>query len=285
MYYKYCQRCRKSTNGEYLCNDCKEEIEIVYRKEFKYEDRGLKKNCYEKANDPPTNKSFTTDQNNSSQETNKNEYSFFSVLEEMKDAFMQGWNLQEYKPKNIEEAKNKNKYSIFNFLKELKDAFMEGWNEGLQEYKEKNIEEEKNNKINEKKQGNYQTTNKQRKYKTAKGFYVRSQQERTISDFLTENGIFHIYEKRFPINQEEYLLPDFYIKGPVMFHGKILRDVYIEHWGRENDEEYNKRKEYKIPIYRQAGITLINTYPEDIIDYKSSLTRKLKNYKENQVNY
>ena len=164
----------------------------------------------------------------------------------------------------------------------MKDAFIQGWN--LEEYKPKNIEEE-NAKIDEKKQVNYQTTNRQRKYKTAKGFYVRSQQERTISDFLTENGIFHIYEKRFPINEEEYFLPDFYIKGPVMFNGRVLRDVYIEHWGQENDKSYNKRKEHKIQIYRQAGITLINTYPEDIVDYKASLTRKLKHYKENQVNY
>ena len=101
--------------------------------------------------------------------------------------------------------------------------------------------ENRQNNENNYQNTNQQTTYKQGSWKTSKGFYVKSQQERTISDFLTENGIFHIYEKKFYIGEGKYLHPDFYIKGPVMFNGKILNEVYIEHWGRENDECY---KEY-----------------------------------------
>ena len=127
-------------------------------------------------------------------------------------------------------------------------------------------------------------TNK--RYKTSKGFYVKSQYERSISDFLTENGIFHIYEKRFYIGEGKYIFPDFYIKGPVLFNGRVLREVYIEHWGVENSGSYDRKKdEVKIPAYRQAGITLINTYPDDMEDYRNSLTYKLTHYKENEINY
>ena len=127
--------------------------------------------------------------------------------------------------------------------------------------------------------------NQRRYYQTLKGFYVKSKDERCISDFLTENKIFHLYEKKFPISDGRYLLPDFHIKGPVMFNGKAIKEVYIEHWGRENDEEYTRKKEEKLALYKEAGITLINTYPDDIINYRESLTHKLTYYKEHQINY
>ena len=131
-----------------------------------------------------------------------------------------------------------------------------------------------------------ETGNTQKRYyKTSKGFYVKSKDERYISDFLTENRIFHLYEKPFPISKGKYLLPDFYIEGPVMFNGRMIKEVYIEHWGRENDEEYNKKKEAKLLLYKQAGITLINTYPDDIINYRDSLTHKLTHYTEHKINY
>jgi len=137
-------------------------------------------------------------------------------------------------------------------------------------------------KINSKQE----TSNIQRRYyQTSKGFYVKSKDERCISDFLTENRIFHLYEKPFPISEGRYLLPDFYIKGPIMFNGRIIKDIYIEHWGRENDEAYNQKKEEKLLLYKKAGITLINTYPDDIINYRESLTHKLTHYKEHQINY
>lgn len=126
---------------------------------------------------------------------------------------------------------------------------------------------------------------KAKKWLTKAGFYVRSQQERTISDFLTENGISHTYEKHFYVGEGEYILPDFYIKGPVNFKGRTIRNIYIEHFGRENDVEYNSKNSEKLQEYKKRKITVIITYPEDIEEYSESLEYKLTHYREYQVNY
>lgn len=138
------------------------------------------------------------------------------------------------------------------------------------------------------------TANPENKYnnniwKTKCGYMVRSQQERTISDFLTDNGIEHLYETRIPVdkNKNHDIKPDFYIRGPVKFNDRILKNIYIEHWGLhgQGDESYDNSEKYKIPIYNQYGITVINTYKEDIQDYEKSLTYKLTNYIEGTINY
>ena len=126
-------------------------------------------------------------------------------------------------------------------------------------------------------------------WKTKCGYMVRSQQERTISDFLTDNGIEHLYETRIPVdkNKNHDIKPDFYIRGPVRFNDRILKNIYIEHWGLhgQGDESYDNSEKYKIPIYNKYGITVINTYKEDIQDYEKSLTYKLTNYIEGTINY
>ena len=128
--------------------------------------------------------------------------------------------------------------------------------------------------------------NYQKKYKCENGIYVKSQAERTICDFLHSNNIQFEYETKCRYGEYDtytheinarYIVPDFYIKGPISYGDRFLKDIYIEFWGR-NDEEYLTSKEYRIKVYKAHKSTLINIYPEDIFDYKKSLKYKLLNY-------
>lgn len=104
-------------------------------------------------------------------------------------------------------------------------------------------------------------------YKCEDGHWVRSQQERTIDDFLYKNKIWHEYESALESPLEETskpIHPDFYL--PEL-------DVYIEHHGITNSAEYDEINEYKEPYFE--GKRVIYTTPEDIIDPKTSLPEKL----------
>ncbi len=109
------------------------------------------------------------------------------------------------------------------------------------------------------------------------GHIVKSKSERDIDNYLFEHKIAHAYEKALPINGEIFK-PDFYLKD---------LDVYIEHWGYdESNKEYTARKEYKIPKYKEKGITLICTYEAtDMQDVETSLQVKLEGYKKGEINY
>lgn len=134
---------------------------------------------------------------------------------------------------------------------------------------------------------------KNKKYKCKSGIYVRSQAERTVCDFLYDNKIDFEYE---PIRrygeynivtgeiQGKILHPDFYIKGPTYFKGKLLSDIYIEFWGM-NTDDYDDIKAYKLNVYKQHKSTLINLYFEDIYNYQATLTEKLLHYREQEINY
>ena len=133
----------------------------------------------------------------------------------------------------------------------------------------------------------------QKIYKCENDIYVKSQGERTISDFLYANNIPFEYETKckygeYNIETHEitarYIVPDFFIKGPVFYKGTKLENIYIEFWGR-NDRTYLETKEYRISIYEAHKATLINIYPEDIYDYKKSLEYKLTNFENNKINY
>ena len=109
------------------------------------------------------------------------------------------------------------------------------------------------------------------------GHIVKSKSERDIDNYLFEHKIAHAYEKALPINGEIFK-PDFYLKD---------LDVYIEHWGYdESNKEYTARKDYKIPKYKEKGITLICTYETvDMQDVETSLQIKLENYKKGEINF
>ena len=121
------------------------------------------------------------------------------------------------------------------------------------------------------------------KYHCDDGHVVKSKSEVMIDNYLFENGIPHAYEKAFPIddNPDHDLHPDFYLPN----FRNSSDDVYIEHWGYdENNIQYTKTKKYKLPIYRQKGITLICTNEKDITDFKTNIKRKLDNYKKGSIN-
>ena len=117
------------------------------------------------------------------------------------------------------------------------------------------------------------------KYVCADGHIVKSKAERDIDNFLFKHRIAHCYERPLSIddNPEHDLHPDFYLPD---------LQLYIEHWGMEDDEQYNSQKEYKIPLYEKLKVTLICTHENtDSIDMESALRRKLKHYKKGEINF
>ena len=134
-----------------------------------------------------------------------------------------------------------------------------------------------------------------KKYVCKSGIKVRSISEREISNFFTENNIPHEYEKELKYKFTNYyfgetfiksLHPDFYIPGPINFKGRILKDIYIEFWGFDDKNiEYTNTKKFKIKNYKDMGITLINLNTQDIINIEHSLTYKLLNYHNNEINF
>lgn len=132
-----------------------------------------------------------------------------------------------------------------------------------------------------------------KKHKCKSGDYVRSYGERTIADFLYDNNIpfeyepecnYGIYEIDTGYTRTKLIIPDFFIKGPATFNGRLLQNVYIEFWGMEN-EEYNERKKNKFIVYKAHRCTLINIYPEDLFDYENSLSQKLIEFENCKINY
>jgi len=94
-----------------------------------------------------------------------------------------------------------------------------------------------------------------------------------IDDSLYLWGIPHAYEKKVP-NTDENVYSDFHIPA-----GKGRpRAVYIEYWGLENDEKYNKRKEKKIEIYRSLGLNLIQLNDADIKNLEDALQKYLRQH-------
>lgn len=106
-------------------------------------------------------------------------------------------------------------------------------------------------------------------YRAKDGHYVRSKAELTIDDSLYLWGIAHAYEKKLP-NTTENVYSDFHIPS-----GSGRPAVYIEYWGTENDEKYNQRKNKKIEIYNQLGLSLIQLNDADIKNIEDSLQKYL----------
>jgi len=89
-------------------------------------------------------------------------------------------------------------------------------------------------------------------YKTEDGHLVRSKVEREIDNFLFQNSIRHVYEHPLPGEQEFYC--DFYLPD---------YDLYIEYWGGEGEEQYERRKRKKLEQYRRHGLKLFEIHKED----------------------
>lgn len=97
------------------------------------------------------------------------------------------------------------------------------------------------------------------KYRTSDGHQVRSRAESMIDNWLYHNSVFHVFEKKLPIEEEVY--SDFYIRDG---------NVYIEYWGLEKDQKYLARKAAKKTIYQRNEFNLIeldDRHIENLDDY------------------
>lgn len=105
-------------------------------------------------------------------------------------------------------------------------------------------------------------------YKCDDGHYVRSRGEKIIDDFLYKNRIVHAYENK--ICFEENYLYDFYLPE---------KDVYIEFWGIENNENYIKNRKEKQYLYSKQKKNVISLEPEDIKDIENIITKEINKFK------
>lgn len=107
-------------------------------------------------------------------------------------------------------------------------------------------------------------------YQCEDGHYVRSLSEKIIDDWLYNHHYIHSYEKQvFPENPK---LSDFYLP---------IQNIYIEFWGVENNDEYNKSKDEKLSLYKKHKYNLINLYPKDLQLLNDTLPKLLNKYNKN----
>lgn len=134
-------------------------------------------------------------------------------------------------------------------------------------------------KQEEKKQNykNYNFNNKDyrkkwsKDYQCADGHYVRSLSEQSIDNWLYNNGYQHSYEKAVFIKTkpDAVVLSDFYLPK---------ENIYIEFWGIENDEQYEKRKQEKIKLYNENNINRIDLTIEDVKRLDDVMPRLINNF-------
>ncbi len=112
-------------------------------------------------------------------------------------------------------------------------------------------------------------------YTTRKGEQVRSKSEAIIADMLLELEIPYHYEKPLAINRREVRYPDF-----TLLKISTREEIYLEHFGMLDDDEYRKASLKKLDDYRKSGVflgkNLIITYeteecPLDISGIKEML--------------
>jgi len=97
------------------------------------------------------------------------------------------------------------------------------------------------------------------------GHYVRSKAEIIIDDWLYHSRIAHAYERKLPIEEDQYC--DFFIN--------FGKGVYIEYWGEGSDPKYLSRKEKKRETYKKYGLQLIELTDKEIKNLDDVLPRKL----------
>ncbi len=112
-----------------------------------------------------------------------------------------------------------------------------------------------------------------REHQCEDGHYVRSLSEMLIDNWLYTHNYIHAYEKSvfMESNPEDIVLSDFYL--PQL-------NVYIEFWGIEDDEKYQKRKDEKIRLYDLNKIDRIDLTEKDIKRLNDVLPRLLAKYKK-----
>lgn len=116
-------------------------------------------------------------------------------------------------------------------------------------------------------------------YDTRRGEKVRSKSEAILADMFYELGIPYHYEKPIKLRNGNTRYPDF-----TLLKVKTREEIYLEHFGLLDDEEYRRECFYKLDEYRNSGIyagkNLIFTYetatnPLDIKGIKNMLAELL----------
>jgi hypothetical protein len=97
---------------------------------------------------------------------------------------------------------------------------------------------------------------------TQQGVVVRSNSERRIADYFSQNSIRYVYEepamgrRRRRISRPDFFLPDY--------------DVYVEFWGLVDAddsrvrEDYERNMKWKMAQYHRNGIKFISIYPKNL---------------------
>lgn len=109
--------------------------------------------------------------------------------------------------------------------------------------------------------------------KTLKGDNVKSYGEKVISNILFENDVSYTYEKNYYWDNTNYK-PDFTVYQSQSENNK---GIIIEYFGLEGTPEYDKMSEKKRQYWKKKkGWTLIELYPNDVVDDKNLTTKILE---------
>lgn len=87
------------------------------------------------------------------------------------------------------------------------------------------------------------------KFQTKKGDLVRSKSEVFIADSLYLRKIPYRYEAKLDLGEYGVFYPDF-----LVFHPRLLKLYYWEHFGMMDDEDYSHKAYRKLEIYTNNGI-------------------------------
>ncbi|MBU4340548.1 MAG: hypothetical protein KKD46_06495 [Euryarchaeota archaeon] len=146
--------------------------------------------------------------------------------------------------------------------------------------KSKNIKTNIKTAIKDKPQIKYTQQNFREKFKeglkvrTKHGLLVRSRIERTIAEFLTDNGIIVQYEPTLILEGRE-LHPDFFIQAI---------GVYLEHWGSD-EPEYKEVRRKKEEVYKKYNVKYISTEESDVDNIYDKLKIELSRYGINKTEW
>ncbi len=99
------------------------------------------------------------------------------------------------------------------------------------------------------KTNNYMEENK--RYDTKRGERVRSKSEAILADMFLELGIPYRYEQEIHLRDGRVRYPDF-----TLFKVDEQKEIYLEHLGLLDNEEYRSSNLRKIDEYRDSGIYL-----------------------------
>ncbi len=111
-------------------------------------------------------------------------------------------------------------------------------------------------------------------YDTRNGEKVRSKTEAILADMFFESGIPYRYEQALILQNNTVRYPDF-----TLLKTRTREEIYLEHFGLLDDEEYREKCMHKLDEYRNSGIfpgkNLLITYESNSYPFDINGTRKM----------